>query len=323
MHPLRTILLICALHAQPAVSETGSNAFHSDHPDSLIDNGSTICIIGDSGTGDNNAIAVARALETMHCSQVRILGDVIYPSGIDSADDPKLELRLLKPYRYFFEHNIKIFPVLGNHDHKSNADAWLDVGKTNPSIHFPNFYYSDAWDGICFFNLDTSYYEKIYFLTERHPQTEWLRQAFAAQAKQCRFSIATGHHPYRSSGGHGDAEWLLAWFFKEELIGKVDLYLAGHDHILADEGVADGTHLLISGSAGLRGRLKEPSADKRFATSKHGFITLQFNRNADGTIVGLYKFYTLEPDGKGGYTDLEEAWQGRIIGQGIRIESVD
>ena len=112
MHHLRTILILCSLIAQPAASETGSNAFHTDYLHSLIDNDVTICIIGDSGTGDKNAIAVARALETMHCSQIRILGDVIYPSGIDSADDPKLELRLLKPYRYFFEHNIDIFLVL-------------------------------------------------------------------------------------------------------------------------------------------------------------------------------------------------------------------
>ncbi len=320
MHYLRTILCICALLPQPSVAEAGRNAFHTDYPGSLIDNGSTVCIIGDSGTGDKNAIAVARALETMHCSQIRILGDVIYPSGIDSADDPNLELRLLKPYRYFLEHDTDIFLVLGNHDHKSNSDAWLDVAKKNPSIHFPNFYYSESWNGICFFNLDTSYYEKIYFLTERHPQTEWLRQALATQAKQCRFSIAIGHHPYRSSGSHGDAGWLLAWFFEEELIGKVDLYLAGHDHILADEGVVDGTHLLISGSAGLRSRLKKPSVDKRFAASKHGFITLRFSRNADNTIVGLYKFYTLEPDGKGGFTDLKEVWQGRIVGQGIRTK---
>jgi len=318
MHHLRTLLFLCTLLAQPAVSETAGSAFHTDHPDSLLDNDSTICIVGDSGTGDNNAIAVAHALETMHCSQIRILGDVIYPSGIDSADDPKLEQRLLQPYRYFLEHGIAVFLVLGNHDHKSNADAWLDVGRTNPSIHFPNFYYSERWGNICFFSLDTSYYEKIYYITKRHPQTEWLGQAFAAQAERCRFSIAIGHHPYRSSGGHGDAGWLLAPFFEEELIGKVDLYLAGHDHILADEGVADGTHLLISGSAGLRSRLKEPSADKRFAASKHGFITLQFSRGAEITIVGLYKFYTLEPDGKGGYTELKEAWQGRIVGQGIR-----
>ena len=294
------------------------NTLHLNHSASLIDTGQTVCVIGDSGTGDANEKAVAHALETMACSQLRILGDIIYPSGIQTPDDPLLEQKLFTPYRYFMDRKIPIYLVLGNHDHKQNAEAWLAVARQRPNIRFPNFYYSETWGGVCIFNLDTSYYEKIYFVHKRYSQTNWLRNAMKAAADRCEFSIATGHHPYRSSGSHGNASWQLDLFFDQELIGKIDLYLAGHDHHLSDEGAVAGTRLLISGAAGNKYKLKKPSANKQFAVSKYGFLTLRFSRNKQKKVVADYHFYTLLPDGRGGYTNLTEAWKGRIIGQGLR-----
>ena len=290
-----------------------------DRSGSLVDENQTICVIGDSGTGDNNALAVASALESMDCNQIRILGDIVYPSGIASAEDPLLQQNLLKPYQYFLKNNIPIFLILGNHDHKQNSAAWLKVAEQYPALKFPNFYYAEDWGEVCFVNLDTSYYEKVYFVHERQPQTLWLRKTLEKLANSCKFSIGTGHHPYRSSGSHGDASWLLSVFFEDELIGKIDLYLSGHDHHLSDEGTANGTRLLISGAGGgHKYKLKEPSEDKQFAISKFGFLTLQLSRDSKEKIVAQYRFYTLIPDGKGGYTDLKEEWNGLKKGRGIR-----
>lgn len=288
------------------------------HTHNLIRDNDTLCLIGDSGTGDAVQKAVAAAMQTVNCSQIRILGDVVYPSGIESAYDPELDERLLQPYRYFFDRNIPAYLILGNHDHKKNSAAWFGVAARHPLIRFPNYYYSENWDGICFFSLDTSYYEKIYFAHKRSAQTEWLRAALTRHAPSCRFSIALGHHPYRSSGSHGNAQLLLDWFMEDELIGRIDLYLSGHDHHLSDEGEADGTRLLISGSAGLIYPLKTRSADHRFSVSSPGFITLEFSRDDSGNTLATYKIHTLRPDGKGGYTDLKVAWQDRIRGRGIR-----
>ena len=291
----------------------------SDQSVSMLDDGQILCVIGDSGSGDNNALAVARALESMNCSQIRILGDIIYPSGIKSAEDPLLQRNLLGPYQYFMDQKIPIFLVLGNHDHKQNSEAWMEVAKQHPSLKFPNYYYAEDRGEICFFNLDTSFYEKIYFAHKRYAQTRWLRKALDTVKNSCKFSIASGHHPYRSSGGHGNASWQLNLFFEEELIGKIDMYLSGHDHHLSDEGTVDGTRLLISGAAGAhKYDLKEPSEDKQFAISEYGFLTIQFNRDPQNNIIAKYKFYSLIPDGKGGYIDLKEAWSGLQKGRGIR-----
>jgi len=300
-------------------SQPPENNYHLTHSTSLVDNDTSICVIGDSGSGNNNQLAVVHALETMGCSQIRILGDIVYPAGIQTPDDALLKQKLLAPFEYFIDRNIPIYLVLGNHDHKQNGEAWLDVAKQHAAIKFPNFYYSEDWNGVCFFNLDTSYYQKIYFVHKRYPQTKWLRNALSAAANSCEFSIATGHHPYRSSGSHGNASWQLKLFFDVELIGKVDLYLSGHDHHLSDEGRVKATQLLISGAAGAhKYELKKASANLRFAVSKYGFLILRFSRNKQNKVVADYHFYTLLPDGNGGYTNLTEAWNGQIVGQGIR-----
>ena len=158
---------------------------------------------------------------------------------------------------------------------------------------------------------ETTMSGKVYFAHKRYPQTQWLRNAMKAATNSCEFSIATGHHPYRSSGSHGNASWQLTLLFEEELIGQVDLYLSGHDHHLSDEGAVKATRLLISGGGGAyRYQLKQPSENKRFAVSKFGFLTLRFSRNNQKKLVANYRFYTLLPDGKGGYKKLSEEWQG-------------
>ena len=256
----------------------------------------------------------------MNCGQIRILGDVIYPSGIKAPDDPLLKKHFLAPYRYFLERNVPIYLVMGNHDHKENASAWLAIAEQLPSVTFPYYYYSESWGPICFFNLDTSFYDKVYYLHKRAPQKRWLRQAMQARKDRCDFTIAIGHHPFISSGSHGDASWQLADVLDEEVFGTVDLYLAGHDHHLSDEGVIEGTRQLISGAAGLLYPLGTASSSRQFAVSKLGFLTLQFSRNDEDRIIADYAFYSVTPDSKGGYSDLVKEWQGQIEGQGLRIK---
>ena len=44
------------------------------------------------------------------------------------------------------------------------------------------------------------------------------------------WKIVYGLHPWRSIGGHGDAEEDLEQFFTDLYIKSFDLYMCGHDH---------------------------------------------------------------------------------------------
>jgi len=100
----------------------------------------------------------------------------------------------------------------------------------------------------------------------------------------------------------------------------VDLYLSGHDHHLADEGLVQGTLQLISGAASQLYPLGEPTPFGKFAISSLGFITLKFLRSEDQQVKVEYKIYALNADGSGDYTSLREVWRGEHFGQGLRLD---
>ena len=127
------------------------------------------------------------------------------------------------------------------------------------------------------------------------------------------------HHPYLASGQHGSAQPLLKKFLEDEIIGKVDLYIAGHDHILSDEGVSAGTRLLVSGTAGKRTRSIHKLPGNRFVAGDNGFIMLQFQREIDGSIVATYEIRTV--DIRAAKPTSTIRWKGTIRGQGIRLGS--
>ncbi|MGL6160142.1 metallophosphoesterase [Microbulbifer sp.] len=308
-----------------------SRSWLEQHPDSLVKDGQLICIIGDPGTGDENQRAVARALQAMDCDQIRVVGDVIYPSGITSPQDPMLQSNFMQPYAELLGKGIPFYLVMGNHDHKQNAGAWLQVAAENPDIVFPNWHYAERWGDICIFSLETTWYNKLYFIHKRFAETMWLRRAMEAQKDRCGFSLVLGHHPLMSSGRHGDAGYGEALFLRDEVFGKVDLYIAGHDHYLSDEGDYKGTRQLVSGAAGKLSHLKGDEQEDEdyhiygaegavFAAWEQGFVTLRFLRDKDsGNVMGDYRFYAVTPDGEGGYKELRQVWEGQVRGRGLRL----
>jgi len=311
---LSTVLLL------GACSVPAPESLHQSHLQSLADTEELLCIVGDSGIGGPLQMAVSKAMAKVGCSQFRHTGDVIYPKGLNSIDDPLLEDHFFLPYRWIFEQQLPFYLVMGNHDFHGDSATWLRVSKERPLVNFPYYHYSENWGDICIFSLETTWYSKVNFVHKRWPQTQWLRSAMAAQAEQCQFSLAIGHHPLISSGRHGEASWLAAWFLKAEVFGKVDLYLSGHDHHLADEGLVQGTLQLISGAAGQLYPLGEPTPFAKFATSSFGFITLKFLRSEDQQVKVEYKIYALNADGAGDHTSLREVWNGEHFGQGLRLD---
>lgn len=291
--------------------------WHTPHGPWLIHQqplaGQRVCVIGDGGWGNASSLAVGRALVMLDCDQVRYLGDLVYPDGITSPDDPLLESRFFAPLNPALEAGIPVYLVLGNHDWKQNADAWLELARRHPLIHFPHYYYFEQWPDACAFSLETTWFEKWYYLRR---QGGWLSQALeTAQDHQCRFSLLFAHHPMISSGSHGNAGEMIDLHLRDKLIGRLDLLLGGHDHILSDEGEYRGTRQLISGSASINNDLGHPSDNQRFTRATHGLVTLDI-RDDGNSLRADYRFYSVlgNPDDP----LITLLWEGEQRGRGIR-----
>ncbi len=265
-----------------------------------------VCIIGDAGTGEGAQYDVAKMLEEENCDHVRYVGDVIYQFGLTSSLDPQFKSKFYTPYKNLLEAKpaIPFYMALGNHDYYGNPNSWIDIAKKYPtSIIYPSAYYAEIWGDVCFITLDTN--------TGFDEQIKWLETTKKQMETKCKLSVALGHHPYLSVGEHGDATAKVKTFLETAVVGKVDIYFAGHDHNLSDEGEVKGTTLVVSGTgAKLRPLEKKPRV---FAVSELGYVTFEVNRNEYDIPVGDYKFVTLNKNG-----EAETVYQGTITGHGLR-----
>lgn len=275
--------------------------------------GQRICVIGDGGWGNESSLAVGQALVSLECDQVRYLGDLVYPDGIRHADDPLLESRFYAPLQPALDAGIPVYLVLGNHDWKQNADAWQEVARRHPLIHFPHYYYFEQWPDACAFSLETTWFEKWYYFRR---QGGWLDQAMdTASEHGCRFSLVFAHHPMVSTGSHGNANEMISLTLRNKLIGRMDMLLGGHDHILSDEGIYQGTRQLISGSASINNDLGPPTDAQQFTRATHGLVTLDIHDDGN-SLRADYSFYSVLGNPNDPLITL--LWQGEQRGHGIR-----
>lgn len=214
------------------------------------------CLLGDLGRETEHQQVIADALEREKCHRIFFLGDLVYPKGITSADDPELERRFMTYYRPLVEEdpNLIINLVLGNHDHKEDPAAWRDVSKRNEAFFFPWYYYMIDYGGLCMVALDTSFYYYTAKVSEAAEQAVWLTE-LQPRLKDCDIKIALTHHPLKGGDYSGSMDWNgadgeLKGFLETFIIGKFDMHITGHVHVLADDGKDDGTHMLISGTGG-------------------------------------------------------------------------
>lgn len=219
------------------------------------------CFFGDGGSGYKEQAMVAKLLREENCNAYFYLGDVIYPSGIESASDPDLERLFWKPYRAVLER-APMFLMMGNHDYKGNMDAWIQAAAPRKNLHYPAHYYLAKLNGnICVTALNT--------VDHRMEQLLWLKDL---DTDGCKVNVLAGHHPAISSGKHEDAFFPLNLFLNYAL-GRADIYVSGHDHHLSYEGKHRGVHQFISGAAGKLRPVDESKAV--WAKSRHGYLTME------------------------------------------------
>lgn len=303
-------------HVAPPITAPGPLAF--EWKKSLIGGQETMCLLGDAGSGEEVQYAVVRAMHDVGCDDIRILGDLVYPSGLTGIADQQLKSNFLGPDDPLIEGGARLSLILGNHDYKQNASAWLEIARQQ-HFFFPFYYYAEKTaDQICIFSLDTTWYDKLYMWPRRFSETRWLHDTEKKWQPDCKFSLALGHHFLRSSGQHAKPTPTAKPFLAHEIVGHFDLYIAGHEHLLSDEGEDKGTHLLISGAGSENNGIHHRQPRNRYASSNYGFVRLDFRYDEKGAIAADYAFYEVAEGKDGKPVDLGVRYRGTITGQGLR-----
>lgn len=217
-------------------------------------------------------------------------GDNFYPSGVISEWDPL--------WKYSFEDIYTDFrlqwdwyPVLGNHDYKSNPDAQVKYSSISRRWKMPARYYSKKF----FINGDTTKVLLIAFIdtnplipefysnAEYGPnvktqdstkQKKWLEKVLGDKDKNIKWKIVVGHHPMFTGGSRTEGYDTKAIRRSlKPIFDKygVDVYLAGHEHNLQYLKPAGKTHHFISGAASEKTPVKL-LPESKMAASEYGFM---------------------------------------------------
>ena len=262
------------------------------------------CFVGDAGEVNPTQAMVVEALANSDCSMVWHLGDITQ-LGVQSIDDPELQESFLTPFKPFLETEIPFYLTVGNHDYKGDPAVYLEVAKDYPSIYHPRNFYTKQFGKLCFFALDTTIFDKLYYFYKRGGQIRWLEEEVERLKDQCEFSIAVAHHPLFSSGDRDRANPQLAIFLENYVFGTFDIYITGHNHVLADEGDHKKTLQLISATGALPGGSPLETDKGKFNIETPGYLKMTIDDN-----TARYEFVSAE--------DNEILWSNIKVGSGLR-----
>ncbi|MDA9736738.1 metallophosphoesterase [Gammaproteobacteria bacterium] len=262
------------------------------------------CFVGDAGEVNAIQSVVVSALTNSECTTLWHLGDITQ-LGVRSINDPELYESFLNPFKPFLDTGIPFYLAVGNHDYKGDPKVYLEVAKQYPSIHHPNNFYTKKFGELCFFILDTTIFDKLYYFHKRGSQIRWLKEEVDRLKNQCKFSIALAHHPLFSSGDRDRANPQLAIFLENYVFGTFDIYVTGHNHVLADEGDHKKTRQLISATGALPGGSPIKVQSGKFNIETPGYLKMVITNN-----TARYSFISAESN--------EILWSKIKIGSGLR-----
>ena len=285
----RTLLLIISISVIQSITSNESDIY---------------CFVGDAGEVNPTQAMVVEALANSDCSMVWHLGDITQ-LGVQSINDPELQDSFLTPFKPFLETEIPFYLTVGNHDYKGDPAVYLEVAKDYPSIYHPSNFYIKQFGKLCFFALDTTIFDKLYYFYKRGSQIRWLAEEVERMKDQCEFSIAVAHHPLFSSGDRDRANPQLAIFLENYVFGTFDIYITGHNHVMADEGDHKKTLQLISATGALPGGSPLETDKGKFNIETPGYLRMTIDGN-----TARYEFISAE--------DNEILWSNVKVGSGLR-----
>jgi tartrate-resistant acid phosphatase type 5 len=265
-------------------------------------------VMGDWGrNGADHQKQVAKQMgktaARQHSAFIITTGDNFYPSGVASEFDPLFKYSFEDIYTDF-SLQWDWYPVLGNHDYKTNPDAQVKYSSISRRWKMPARYYAkkfsinfDTTQQVLVAFIDTNPFIKEFYQNAEYgpnvrtqdtvAQKKWLDSLFTNASPSVKWRIVVGHHPPYTGGGRTNAYDTRA--MQNSIVPllkkyKVNIYLAGHEHSLQHILPDNTTHYFISGSASE----VTPSrmlAESKFAASEYGFMS--FSVSADKAMVQL------------------------------------
>jgi 3',5'-cyclic AMP phosphodiesterase CpdA len=252
-----SLLLVTLAALMPLAAGVADFAFP------LQANSVRLAVIGDTGTGEQPQIDVARQMVTSRAAFpfefVIMLGDNLY-TGSQPSD---YEKGFALPYKRLLDADVPFYATLGNHD-KTNERFYKPFNMNGAN------YYAYKKGQVHFFALDSNYMDP--------KQLAWLETKLR-EAGNGGWKICYMHHPlYSSATFHGpdtDLRKVLEPLFVEY---GVDIVFSGHDHVYERIRPQQGIHYFIEGASGSlrRGNLApSPITAKGFDTDR-SFMMIEF-----------------------------------------------
>ncbi|MDH4226502.1 MAG: metallophosphoesterase [Deltaproteobacteria bacterium] len=193
-------------------------------------------VVGDSGSGNKEQFEVANEILKAAPEFIIHTGDVVYMTG---EWEHYLD-KFVEPYEKLLKKGIPFYPVPGNHDYIENDGE----GFRAYFLTLPNRYYTIKAGDIEFFMLDSNTIEE-----GDKEQLEWLETAL--KNSRAAFKIAVMHHPFYSSGFHGNTETVTKALHAIFEKNNVSLVLSGHDHDYERSKDGQVTHIVTGGGGAM------------------------------------------------------------------------
>ena len=306
----------------------GERGLVCDDPGEAACSVTRIIAMGDTGEGNDAQYRVAfgaqeRCDRAGGCSGFVMLGDNIYDTGAETPEDEQLTTKIDLPYANLKagpapaegeddnRPRMPIFVSLGNHDlggaglNSAQVQNYLVYAQANDWFFYPDEFWHFELGNVHLISLHTNPLAYGFPDNMFAPHSELVDQALAETTAP--WTLAFGHHPYRSNGKHGNAgayegipldnavfggdfrRWVDA-----ELCNRVDFYLSGHDHnrqwlnsVPNTPNLPEGqgttpcnTHFAVSGAGAKVTDLEGRGNDTAFEDdSETGFLFMEFYRD--------------------------------------------
>lgn len=217
-------------------------------------NGIHFAFFGDWGNGNPGQIKVAEAVRSAYSDDtiqfVCGLGDNFYPSGVNSGNlNKEVQDKFSKVYS---EIPTQFYMCLGNHDYYGNPGLQLGISDLDQRWILPNYYYdftvkSDSGVKAHYIVFDSNHTE--YSAWKWSVQKRWMKKQLRRTRDRVHWTILICHHPWKSTGSHGNGKGRLKKLF-DELTSEfpIDFVLSGHDHDMQLLEAGQGTHQIVTGT---------------------------------------------------------------------------